>query len=81
MYLEYVLANDEHAKEVRLFGLGPLLLGRYRDLGETFYREDIDLAIRRARWAYALSLLATGAFYCVLRGHGGGRGSRRVVAR
>ena len=63
MYLEYVLANDEHAKEVKLFGLGPLLLGRYRDLGETFYREDIDLAIRRARWAYALSLLATGAFY------------------
>jgi len=58
-----VLANDEHAKEVKLFGLGPLLLGRYRDLGETFYREDIDLAIRRARWAYALSLLATGAFY------------------
>ena len=22
-YLEYVLANDEHAKEVKLFGLGP----------------------------------------------------------
>jgi ATP-binding cassette subfamily B protein len=63
MYLEYVLANDEHAKEVKLFGLGPLLLGRYRDLGETFYREDTALAVRRARWAYALSLLATGAFY------------------
>src|SRR5260221_8481511 len=63
MYLEYVLANDEHAKEVKLFGLGPLFLGRYRDLGETFYREDIALAVRRARWAYALSLLATGAFY------------------
>jgi ATP-binding cassette subfamily B protein len=29
MYLEYVLANDEHAKEVKLFGLGPLFLGRY----------------------------------------------------
>ena len=26
MYLEYVLANDEHAKEVKLFGLGPVLL-------------------------------------------------------
>jgi ATP-binding cassette subfamily B protein len=63
MYLEYVLANDEHAKEVKLFGLGALFLGRYRDLGETFYREDTGLAVRRARWAYALSLLATGAFY------------------
>ena len=29
-YLEYVLANDEHAKEVKLFGLGPVLLGRYK---------------------------------------------------
>ena len=50
-YLEYVLANDEHAKEVKLFGLGPLLLGRYRTLAETFYREDRKLAVRRAGWA------------------------------
>src|SRR5688500_953838 len=63
MYLEHVLANDEHAKEVKLFGLGPLLLGRYRSLAETFYGEDRTLAIRRARWSFALSLLATLAFY------------------
>src|SRR5206468_1384938 len=31
-YLEYVLGNDEHAKEVKLFGLGPLLLDRYKRL-------------------------------------------------
>jgi ATP-binding cassette subfamily B protein len=62
-YLEYVLANDDHAKEVKLFELGPLLLERYRSLGETFYQEDRQLAQRRAFWAYALSLLATGAFY------------------
>jgi len=63
IYLEHVLANDEHAKEVKLFGLGPLLLGRYRSLAETFYREDRALAIQRARWSFALSLLATAAFY------------------
>jgi ATP-binding cassette, subfamily B, bacterial len=62
-YLEYVLANDNHAKEVKLFGLGPMLLDRYRALGETFYQEDRKLAVRRAAWAYALSLIATGAFY------------------
>ncbi len=62
-YLEYVLANDEHAKEVKLFGLGPLLLGRYRSLGETFYRDDKALALRRAGYAYLLSLLAMGTFY------------------
>jgi ATP-binding cassette subfamily B protein len=62
-YLEYVLANDGHAKEVKLFGLGPVLLDRYKALGETFYAEDTRLARRRAGSAWALSLLATGAFY------------------
>jgi ATP-binding cassette, subfamily B, bacterial len=63
LYLEYVLANDEHAKEVKLFGLGPLLLGRYRDLSEEFYREDRRLFVRRAKWTQALSLIGTAAFY------------------
>lgn len=63
MYLEYVLSNDEHAKEVKLFGLGPLLLSRYRALGESFYAEDARLNARRAAWGWVLSLLSTGAFY------------------
>ena len=63
LYLEYVLANDDHAKEVKLFGLGPMLLGRYRTLGETFYQEDRKLALRRATWSYGLSLVGTAAFY------------------
>ncbi len=63
LYLEHVLANDEHAKEVKLFGLGPLLLGRYRTLASTFYREDRKLALRRAVLTHALSLLGSAAFY------------------
>jgi len=63
IYLEYVLANDEHAKEVKLFGLGPLLLGRYKDLAETFYREDRALAVKRGVVTHVLSLLGTLAFY------------------
>ena len=63
LYLEHVLSNDEHAKEVKLFGLGPLLLERYRSLGESFYGEDARLNARRAAWSWALSLLSTGAFY------------------
>ncbi|HSN97665.1 MAG TPA: ABC transporter ATP-binding protein [Candidatus Nanopelagicales bacterium] len=62
-YLEYVLANDGHAKEVKLFGLGPELLDRYRALGEKFFQEDRRLATQRAGWAYGLSLLGTAAFY------------------
>ena len=39
-YLEYVLANDEHVKEVRLFGIGRCCSDRYRALGEKAFRED-----------------------------------------
>ncbi len=62
-YLEYVLGNDEHAKEVKLFGLAPLLLGRYRHLAESFLADDRRLAVRRMAWGYALSLLSTVVFY------------------
>jgi ATP-binding cassette subfamily B protein len=63
IYLEYVLANDEHAKEVKLFGLGPTLLGRYRGLSERFYDEDRRLAVHRSVWGYGLSLVSTAVFY------------------
>lgn len=62
-YLEYLIGNDEHAKEVKLFGLGPMLLERYRKLAATFYREDRALATRRAGWTFLLSLIGTGAYY------------------
>ena len=63
LYLEYVLANDEHAKEVKLFGIGPLLMQRYRALAEQFYEEDRALAVKRAWITHLLSMLATVAFY------------------
>ena len=63
MYLEHVLANDEHAKEVRILDLGPLLLERYKKVAETFYREDRALATKRSFVSHGLSLLATGVFY------------------
>ncbi len=62
-YLEYVLANDEHVKEVKVLGLGSLLLDRYKKLSEQFYNEDKDLSIKRSIWAFLLSLLATFTFY------------------
>ncbi len=63
LYLEYVLANDEHAKEVKLFGLGPMLLDRYRKLSEIFYDEDRLLYVRRATWTQLFSLVGTATFY------------------
>ena len=63
IYLEYLLTSDDHVKEVKLFGLGPLLLGRYKDLAQRIQEEDRKLSVRRTGWTSLLSLLSTGAFY------------------
>lgn len=62
-YLETVIAREDYAKEVQLFGLGPRLLARYRGIFETLYAEDRSLTIRRGAWGYGLGLLSTAAFY------------------
>ncbi len=63
IYLESVLARDENAKEVKLFGLGPRFLGRYREIFTRLYKEDRDLTVRRDSWGFGLGLLGTGALY------------------
>lgn len=65
MYLERLLASDDHAKEVKVLGIGPLLLERYRALGQRILEEDTSLAKRRFRWGTALSMIATGVYYGV----------------
>ncbi len=62
-YLEYLIGNDEHVKEMKLFGLGPMMLSRYKVLSETFFAEDRKLAVKRFGWTAALSLISTGAYY------------------
>ncbi len=62
-YLESVLAREDFAKEVKLFGLGPMLLARYRAIFDQIYGEDRDLALRRGGWGAALGLVGTVAFY------------------
>ncbi|HEY8508402.1 MAG TPA: ABC transporter ATP-binding protein [Steroidobacteraceae bacterium] len=63
MYLETVLAREDHAKEVKLYGLGARFLERYRDIFRRLYREDRALTIRRDLWGFALGLIGTAALY------------------
>jgi ABC-type multidrug transport system, ATPase and permease components len=63
MYLETVIAREDHAKEVKLFELGPRLLERYRAIFRKVFREDRALTIRRDTWGFFLGLVSTGAFY------------------
>lgn len=62
-YLETLLAREDHAKEVKLFGLGPLFMERYRAIFRALFGEDRALTIRRGAWGFGLGLLSTLAFY------------------
>jgi ATP-binding cassette subfamily B protein len=62
-YLEIVLAREDHAKEVKLFDLGPRLMDRYRGIFRRIYDEEKRLTMRRTGWGFALGLVSDGAFY------------------
>jgi ATP-binding cassette subfamily B protein len=62
-YLEIVMAREDHVQEVKLFGLGPMLLQRYRDIFKKVYGEDRALTLRREGWGLALTLIGTLALY------------------
>jgi ATP-binding cassette subfamily B protein len=63
IYLETLIAREDYAKEVKLYGLGPRLLGRYRAIFDKLYGEDRALTIRRDFWGFLLGLVATIALY------------------
>jgi ATP-binding cassette subfamily B protein len=63
LYLESVLAREDHAKEVKLFELGPRLIERYRDIFTRLYKEDRALTLRRDTWGFALGLFGTLTLY------------------
>ena len=63
IYLETVIAREDHAKEVMLYRLGPRLLERYRDIFRRLYAEDRALTVRRDLWGFALGSIATAALY------------------
>ncbi len=62
-YLEWILTRDSHVKEVKLYDLGPLVLGRYKGFFSKFYGEDKALARKRLLLGTLFSLLALLAFY------------------
>lgn len=63
MYLETLIAREDHAKEVKLFQLGEKMLQKYKNIFEKLYAEDKNLTIKRGFWSYILGLLSTLAFY------------------
>ncbi len=62
-YLETLLAREDSAKEIKLFGLGDLFLGRYKAIFTGLYKEDKSLTLRRDSWGFAMSVIASLTFY------------------
>lgn len=60
-YLTSVMTGDQHAKEIRLFGLGDHLLGRYIEVALETMRQNWDFRSRQRRTSSLLSLLSTAA--------------------
>ncbi len=63
LYLESVLTREDHAKEIKLFGLGARLRARYEAIFTRLYREDRDLSVRRDSWGLVLGLVGTATLY------------------
>jgi ATP-binding cassette subfamily B protein len=62
-YYRMIAASEKTAKEVKLFGLSPFLIGQYRTLADRFYLANRRLAIRRNLASTGLSLLSTVGYY------------------
>ncbi len=62
-YLRQIGASADSAKEIKLFGLGDFLSGRFRDLSRQILEENKTLAIRRAWQTGALGAISTLTYY------------------
>jgi ABC-type multidrug transport system fused ATPase/permease subunit len=62
-YLEWVLTRDNHVKEVKLYGLGPLVLARYRSMFDKILGEDRAFAWRQLRLSTLFAALSSLSFY------------------
>ena len=62
-YLRDLGASKESAKELKLFGLSGYLSGRYAQLADDVYVQNVSLLKRRLRASSLFALLSTAAYY------------------
>jgi ATP-binding cassette, subfamily B, bacterial len=62
-YLRILAGAKESAKELKLFGLGPYLVGRYRNLTDRLHGETVQLARRKLLYGGILTVLGTLGYY------------------
>jgi ATP-binding cassette, subfamily B, bacterial len=62
-YLRTLGGSKESAKELKLFGLAPYLVGRYTALSDELHRQTVGLAKRKLLFGSFLTLLGTVGYY------------------
>ena len=62
-YLNWMLTDCSHAKEIRLFDLGPLFIRRFRDLRRTLRKGRLAITRRRSIADFAAQTFATVVIY------------------
>ncbi len=62
-YLRYIGASDQTAKEIKVFGLAGFISERFKALADEYYKANKKLALTRAFWGSALSVIGTAAYY------------------
>jgi ATP-binding cassette subfamily B protein len=62
-YLNWMLTDSGHAKEIRLFNLGPLFIRRFRDVRRKLRRGRLAIMRRRSIADFMAQTFATAAIY------------------
>ncbi len=62
-YYHWVLTDPGHAKEMRLFNLGPFFKGRFRDIRRELREGKLSLSARRSLIDLAAQVFATAAIF------------------
>ncbi len=62
-YLNWMLTDSSHAKEIRLFDLGPLFIRRFRDIRRKLRKGRLAITRKRYMADFLAQTLATAAIY------------------
>ena len=62
-YLRYIGANNETAKEIKLFGLTDFIVGRFQNLSKEYFELNKKLAVKRSSLGFLFNVLGTLSYY------------------
>jgi ATP-binding cassette, subfamily B, bacterial len=62
-YYQMLLSDYQSVKEIKLFGLGQTIIGRYREIFDRFFAEDLRIAKQRTAAAVGLGILGTLSYF------------------